>query len=282
MYGFHKTKSKESNNCFSHELFRRGDRHLIKEIKRKVANTEEQTKIETQKNNKSVDLLATIQKLNERLVKLETREKNYEDLLKDYKEMKERNMQLENHIKYFTQIMTDNAMHLINTSQSKSGSSPNNLFGGNSPYNSSSLSGYFGYYLPNKPLSPVGLNASDNLMMMEALSKTLIEEVKEDVGMRYKGSVQKSSMPYEGDVSIISPKAIRAQPSPGINPVVLTSPFNPTVDGNTEREPNYLREMELSPLRHWARVEDGKKVNADSRLELNIMSGDKKMQKKHW
>jgi hypothetical protein len=276
MYDFHKIKSKECNNCFSHPLFRRGSKHLIKEIKRKVGNIEEQTKTETQKNNNSVDLLSTIQELNKRLAKLEAREKSYEDLLKDYKEMKEKNMQLESHIKYFTQTMSDNCMQLINTSQSKNGTSSNNPFGSNSLYNNSPLNGYFGYYLPNKPLSPVGLNPPDDFMIIEAPSKSLIEEVKEDVGMTYKRNMQQR--PYEGDTPIISPKIIRSQPSPGISPAILAFPFNPAVDDNTEREPSYLKEMELSPLRYWTRVGDGKRVNADIKLEVNAMNKDKKIQ----
>eukprot|EP00826_Nyctotherus_ovalis_P040929 TRINITY_DN4073_c0_g1_i4.p2 TRINITY_DN4073_c0_g1~~TRINITY_DN4073_c0_g1_i4.p2 ORF type:complete len:106 (+),score=28.17 TRINITY_DN4073_c0_g1_i4:73-390(+) len=46
--------------------------------------------------------------------------------------------------------------------------------------------------------------------------------------------------------------------SKGVSPgLIADSPFNPRMDGNAEREPSYLKEMELSPPRHWTEVGDG-------------------------
>lgn len=85
LYGFYKTGGKNGNKCFSHKLFKRGQKEAIKEIKRNVSINEGSLKNEEVKETakdptKEEIMLSTLQELNKRLIKLESKEKDYDEV----------------------------------------------------------------------------------------------------------------------------------------------------------------------------------------------------------
>ena len=70
MYDFHKLKGKKTVCSFSHTMFRRGMRHLIKDMKRKVVLQNDKQSI---KGGRTEELLSMYESLNKRLINLENR-----------------------------------------------------------------------------------------------------------------------------------------------------------------------------------------------------------------
>lgn len=262
MYGFHKMKG---DNCFSHSLFCRGMKHLIKSIKRKTGGTEEGQG----KKRASDELLSTLNELNERLVKLESKEDDYEKLVKDYKEIKERNKQLEQMLLCFSQSLSANARNHF--ADSIDGIEANGNFNGQNLYASPSIRSLLGdnaYQLgciAASKLQTVG--RADQHKMIEGPDKYMEEEKA--------GAPLKRPAELDADIELAgqsgSPKLVDGSPIilGNVTPVEL-SPLNPPSEEQVDCEPNYLREIELSPPRHY--LCSGRKLNID--LSGNIVRED--------
>ncbi len=282
MYDFHKIKGNEYSNCFSHPLFQRGSEHLIKDIKRKVCTTEGDNSVpEPHKKAKSKDMLSTINELSKRLIQLEDKGRDYEDLLRNYRDISEKNQRLEQMLMYFSQAMNngnmsngsngvpmpfrdgpqirpDGAPHLsprMYKASPSPGPSIHNLFG--DPM-------YPLGRFPNNRVFTMGRSQMrpGDRPMIEAPGKSPVEESKDPANTqrRHLGSMDPYAAEFVtgGGISPKLPEFRMAQQmfSPGVSPVVAlaSSPFNPLVDTPTDREPNYLKKIELSPLRAWPPV----------------------------
>eukprot|EP00826_Nyctotherus_ovalis_P030929 TRINITY_DN2469_c0_g1_i6.p1 TRINITY_DN2469_c0_g1~~TRINITY_DN2469_c0_g1_i6.p1 ORF type:complete len:347 (+),score=109.93 TRINITY_DN2469_c0_g1_i6:170-1210(+) len=243
MYGFHKMKG---DNCFSHSLFCRGMKHLIKNIKRKTGSTEEGQV----KKDATDKLLSTLNELNERLIKLESKEDDYEKLMKDYKEIKDRNKQLEQMLLCFSQSLSANARNHF--ADSIDGIEANGNFNGQNLYASPSIRNLLGdnaYQFGRISTSKLQtMGKFDGQCKMIAGPDKYMEEEK--AGLPVKRPAQ-----LEGDVELAplstSPKLADGSPIVlgGVTPVEL-SPLNPPSEEQMDCEPNYLKEIELSPPRY--------------------------------
>lgn len=89
MYGFRKVKCKEHRQCFAHSKFKRGAKHLLARIKRNAKDAGDEHEYETDR------IFNTIQLLNERVLRLETRDKRFDSILEEHKAMRERSKELE-------------------------------------------------------------------------------------------------------------------------------------------------------------------------------------------
>ena len=226
MYDFHKAKG---GKCFTHIQFRRGMKHLIKNIKRKIGATEKE---DPQKKGKVDKSASTLKEHPKRLSKLEKKEQNYETLLNSYKEMKEKNQQLENIFKCFAQT--------LNTNYENHRKDGNNVEGSlnQSPYTIPMI----------RTLLPEGNNqhnqfpspsSSVSNQQCKALDQTgrNVEELKNNYEKRV-------GDPDNDDFYIPEPPKVLASPSL-VSPEITPMGFSP-LEG-LEHDPGYLKGIELSP-----------------------------------
>jgi len=241
MYDFHKTKG---DNCFSHSLFHRGMKHIIKNIKRKTGSTEEEAQA---KRNSTEQLLSTLNELNKRLEKLEAKEEDYEKLLRDYKEIKDRNKQLEQMLMYFSQSLAATNRNYFKETIPVDTIDPNGNFNSQNLYPSPPIRNLLGdnvYQLGkfNTARLPSMGRVENHFKMIEAPDKYTEEE---------RIVFSKKSSELEGDIELLPQTSSPNLPdafSIEVTPVELSlSPLNPPLEVQEECEPRYLSEIELSP-----------------------------------
>jgi len=88
MYGFHKTKYKNSEQCFAHKYFRRDDKFLLIKMKRKSKEkpSDIKTEIEDQPpKHKNDELVTIIQDLQEKVKEQDEKIKQLFNANKEFK-----------------------------------------------------------------------------------------------------------------------------------------------------------------------------------------------------
>jgi len=291
MYDFHKLKGTEYANCFSHPSFQRGARNLISEMKRKVCAPEPESAHHNHEGKKKVkqgDLISTITELSQRLIQLETRNKDYDDLLRNYREVSEKNQRLEHMLLTFTQTINNSGMgnngtpiYNRDTPRNQIDAPPPQLSPSmyrDGPSAGPSMHGLFndilypfgrfpGGRMPTISRNSVRPGERPMIEAPQANAKSPYEESKEHVQYQQNGFRRVNKSPRSGmdqeEIDIIgrpqpgmSPKlsdryAQMPMYSPGLSPPRMglsPTPYNPS-ELQGDRVPSYLNKIELSPLR---------------------------------
>ena len=277
MYDFHKEKCKESANTFSHSLFKRGGKKLIEKIKRKIVNIEESNEPEVLDEKNSAGIANAIQELNQRLVKLETKNKDYDKLSRKYNEMKERNKYLENTIMYLTSPRIRNGSNLSMLDRRQS-PSPGRFYGYGTPYNSTQYNN-----TPMQNFTPFPIGHFQN---NSAPSMNLPQNERPNiapVGM-YKGPQVTSSTEAVRDALDFSFIERPCKKSP-----LRTDPQNPELvchQRNTERNLPHYSSPRFSPTMMQLTspinkpIREDMLVNAENQGEKTIIDSRLDQQKK--
>ena len=233
MYDFHKIKGAKYNNCFSHPMFKRGMKDSIKNIKRKITLKEERNK---PKSNE--ELFATLNELTKKLASREEKEKEYESLLRTYKELAERNQQLEQVIIQFSQFVAKEAGISLQPIEDNvefwnlyPGASIYNLLGDNFAFDQFSYGKY-----------PIIVKNNNQHKMVEG---PYIEEPKSEILDEDNSDEMNGSEP---DLSSIQENSILKLNTPQMR----LPKGNLFSDDSLYHEPNYLKSIEFSPKRSWS------------------------------
>lgn len=220
MYDFHKLKGKKTVCSFSHTMFRRGMRHLIKDMKRKVVLQNDKESI---KGGRTEELLSMYESLNKRLINLENNDENIDSLMKNYNELKETNLKLEQMLLYLSQpndfydISPREGIILYNGFNPKEAKTNGLKLSYGSPFQKFEHS--------NSP-QEIRYNARENV----------IEEAK--------------SKKDNEDPNIAMIRQMLGQNFPDIGSIGFPTYSHNSLDTSIRREPNYLKFIEFSPSQY--------------------------------